>query len=237
MGYVCTMISKFSPLLVSLFLSGIGLTLQGCFIATAYTHSEFKRAKELTPFDVVIVPGVPYTDTALGDIFKARILWAKYLYDNKLAKNLIFSGSAVYSPYVEGKVMKIFADSLGIPSKHTFSESKAEHSTENVYYSWLMAKEMGFTNIAVASDPFQILMLKSFIRKRTPGVNTIPIVFQWIDMKKVLPKIDPATAVKKHFVSIMEKESFSERFKGTRGKKIKFVSDSKIDSVEVSPKD
>jgi len=54
-----------------------------------------------------------------------------------LPRNIIFSGSAVSSPYVEGVAMKIIADTLGI-RRPTFSETKAEHSTENAYYggSW-----------------------------------------------------------------------------------------------------
>ncbi|NOS57222.1 MAG: DUF218 domain-containing protein, partial [Cyclobacteriaceae bacterium] len=96
-----------------------------------YTTKAFKKAQQERPYDVVIVPGVPYDSVEIGTVFKARILWAKFLYDSGYTKNIIFSGSAVYSPYFEGSVMKTIADSLGIPSSHTFSEIKAEHSTEN----------------------------------------------------------------------------------------------------------
>src|SRR5690349_9113608 len=119
-----------------------------------YAKKSYERAKKEKPFDVIIVPGVPYEKENTTSIMTMRILWAKQLYDSGFTKNIIFSGSAVYSPYVEGITMKIIADSLGIPPEHTFSETKAEHSTENVYYSWKMAKQMGFEKIALSTDPF-----------------------------------------------------------------------------------
>jgi hypothetical protein len=208
--------------LLTFFLLSFGLT--GCYIASSYTQASYKRAMPHVPFDAVIVPGVPFGDSATSSVFRARILWAKYLFDQKLTKNIIFSGAAVYSPYEEGKIMKMIADSLGIPSKNTFSETVAEHSTENVYYSWKMAQKLGFENVALATDPFQTIMVQSFIEKYCPDMKTIPIIFQRIDMKSNswLPKINPQLAKKEGFVNLAYRESFWERFKGTRGKKIKF---------------
>jgi len=210
--------------IVELICFTLSLGLSSCFLANTYSHNSFKRAQEFIPFDVVIVPGVPFGDSATSSIFRARILWAKYLYDQKLTKNIIFSGAAVYSPYEEGKIMKMIADSLGVASENTFSETSAEHSTENVYYSWKMALQLGFKKIALATDPFQTLMVKGFITKNCPEVKVIPIIFQRIDMKsKVwMPKINPRLAIKSGYVNLTSRESFWERFKGTRGKKIKF---------------
>src|SRR5690606_31947372 len=126
---------------------------------------KYEHAKTVRPYDVIIVPGIPYEKENTSSIMNMRLQWAKHLYDSGFAQNIIFSGSAVYSPFVEGKAMKAIADSMGIPPEHTFYETKAEHSTENVYYSWKMANEMGFKKIALATDPFQSAMLKSFMKK------------------------------------------------------------------------
>src|SRR4051812_23617994 len=75
----------------------------------------FISEEQEDPFDVIIVPGVPYENKSLEIILKERMLWAKYLYDKGIAKNIIFSGGSVYTPYVEGVIMRIYADSLGIP--------------------------------------------------------------------------------------------------------------------------
>jgi len=187
-----------------------------------YARKSYERAEKRKPYDAVIVPGVPYEKENTTSVMKMRILWAKYLYDSGMTKNIIFSGSAVYSPYVEGIAMKIIADSLGIPPAHTFSETTAEHSTENVYYSWKLAKEMGFQKIAIASDPFQSRLLKSFAKKYCPGVVTIPVVFERLNTDdKPLPVIDLTTAYRENFVSILKRESWWQRFRGTMGRKVK----------------
>lgn len=199
-------------------------------VTLVLTHCSFKRyaaesyaeAKKGAPYDVIIVPGVPYNDGAVNQIMKMRVFWAKHLYDSGYAKNIIFSGSSVYSPYIEGVIMKIMADSLGIPPEHTFAETEAEHSTENVYYSWKMAKKMGFKKIALATDPFQAGMLKNFTKEYCSEVCTIPVIFGSMSIgSKTLPNINVSSAFVKNFVPLTEREGFWERFRGTRGKRIK----------------
>lgn len=200
---------------------GVALLLTHCSFSH-YAKKAFERASKEKPFDVIIVPGVPYEQEKTTSIMTMRVYWAKQLYDSGFTKNIIFSGSAVYSPYVEGIAMKIIADSLGIPPDHTFSETKAEHSTENVYYSWQMAKRMGFQKIALSTDPFQARLLGSFAKKYTPGVVPIPIVFDRLDMEgKSLPVIDYTAAFVPNFVSIKEREGFWKRLQGTFGKRVK----------------
>lgn len=201
------------------------LLLGGLFTHCTFSHyakKSYTSAKKEKPFDVVIVPGVPYEGERTTGVMKMRLFWAKHLYDSGFTKNIIFSGSSVYSPYVEGIVLKIMADSLGIPPEHTFSETKAEHSTENAYYSWKMAKEMGFTKIALATDPFQAGMLRSFIKRYCPGMKSIPIIFDTMNIdEKELPVINANVAYIENFVPITKRESFWQRLKGTMGKKVK----------------
>lgn len=199
----------------------VGLLCTHCTF-THYANKSYAEAKRIKPYDVVIVPGVPFEGENTTGVMRMRLYWAKHLYDSGYTKNIIFSGSSVYSPYVEGIVMKIMADSLGIPSNRTFSETKAEHSTENAYYGYKMAKELGFTKIALATDPFQSGMLRSFIRKFCPGMKSVPIVFGTLNIEeKPLPKIDSTAAFVPTFISIKQRESFWERMRGTFGKKVK----------------
>jgi uncharacterized SAM-binding protein YcdF (DUF218 family) len=207
-------------LYIHLFLA-LALVLTHCSFKR-YAEKSYERAIKEKPFDVIIVPGVPYEKEKTTSVMKMRIWWAKHLYDNGFTKNVIFSGSAVYSPFVESIAMKIISDSLGIPAEHTFAETKAEHSTENIYYSWKMAKRLGFTKIALATDPFQSRLLKSFIRKYCPDVQEIPIVFSILEMDEgVLPTIDTTSAYVRGFVSITDREGFWQRLNGTMGKRIK----------------
>jgi uncharacterized SAM-binding protein YcdF (DUF218 family) len=199
----------------------VGLLCTHCTFSH-YAKKSYAQAKNERPYDVIIVPGVPYEGEETTGVMKMRLYWAKHLYDSGYTKNIIFSGSSVYSPYVEGIVMKVMADSLGIPPQHTFSETKAEHSTENAYYGYRMARELGFTKVALATDPFQSGMLRSFIRRYCPGMKSVPIVFDSMSIDdKELPKVDPSAAYVPTFVSIKDRESFWERMRGTMGKKVK----------------
>src|SRR6266850_3366391 len=186
-----------------------------------YTNQAYEQAKKDRPFDVVIVPGVPYETESTNNVMTMRIFWAKHLYDSGFTRNIIFSGSAVSSPYIEGIAMKIIADTLGIPGNHTFSETKAEHSTENAYYGWKLARSLGFKKIALATDPFQSRTLESFIKKYCPEMKSVPVVLSVLNPgDKTLPKIDARGAYVKDFVPLSKREGFWERLRGTRGKRV-----------------
>ena len=189
---------------------------------TRLAEKSYSAAESKEPYDAIIVPGLPYDKEKTSSVMTTRMYWAKHLFDKGMARNIIFSGGAVYTPFVESIAMKTIADSLGLPAHNLFSETTAEHSTENVYYSYKLAKKLGFNRVALATDPFQSAMLKSFVRKYTPGVDMIPVVYELIDVKdKKLPVIDTIPAYKKDFVSIKEREGFFKRFRGTMGKRIK----------------
>ena len=197
------------------------------FSSCTFSHFAVKqtaKAMKDAPYDVIIVPGVPYQDTAMSRILKARIIWAKQLYDKGITKNVIFSGGAVYTPYFEGYIMKSIADSMGMPANHTYAEVAAEHSTENVWNSMRMARRMGFTKIALATDPFQTKMIGTFLKKHAKDMALIPINFKTLNSSAyTFPVIDPkACEAPKTFVALPDREGFWERLRGTFGKHIKY---------------
>jgi uncharacterized SAM-binding protein YcdF (DUF218 family) len=211
---------------VSLFSVGISsvlLMLNSCSFSEKTTELYLKKANKES-YDMIAVPGVPFTETGWDSTMKARIYWAKYLYDKGIAKNIMFSGASVSSPYYEGEIMAMYAIAIGVPKEHVYSENKAEHSTENLYYVYLKAKKLGFTRIALATDPYQAKQLKRFARvKINKDVGIIPIVF---DTLKVLqpdminPQIEYMKAFNKGFVPLTSRQSFWKRLKGTMGKNI-----------------
>ncbi len=149
-------------------------------------------------------------------------MWSWILYKNGITKNIIYSGSAVYSPYKEAIIMGLYGQKLGIPAEHMYYDTLALHSTENVYYSYLLAKQLGFKTIALATDPFQSFMLRGYTRRRfgTP-IYHIPFVNDSIAAYRyVNPRINPRPAKVDSFVSITDKQSFFRRFRGTMGKDI-----------------
>lgn len=202
------------------------LLLSSCTFFRPGPKKLYRRALKSQPYDVIIVPGCPYDGKNWSTAMKGRVIWADYLVEKGIAKNVIFSGASVYSPYVEGKVMGLYAEALGTPKEKIFIEDKAEHSTENIYYSYMMAKQLGFKKIAVASDPFQsnLLMRFSRIRFELP-IAHIPFVIDTLEkIDDVTPVIDPSSAKVENFKSIVETQSSRQRRRGTFGKNIKFES-------------
>ncbi|MFT7101901.1 MAG: uncharacterized SAM-binding protein YcdF (DUF218 family) [Bacteroidia bacterium] len=188
------------------------------------TRKAFVKAQPKMPFDAIIVPGVPF-DTAWSDVMRLRVLWSYHLYNRGLTKNIIFTGSAVYSPYIESRIMAEYAKKLGIPTENIFTEEQAEHSTENVFYSYYMGKDLGFENIAVATDPFQSKMVKSFAKHKKLDVAFVPAIFDTLHTyySETNVTIDPTWAEVENFVALPDREGFWKRLAGTMGKNLKYT--------------
>lgn len=172
-----------------------------------------------TTFDAGIVPGVPFKNGEWDTVMKGRVIWAVQLFRQGVIRNIIFSGGAVYSPYYEARIMGLYAQQLGIPETHIFYETRAEHSTENVFFSYQIARQQGFKSVALVTDPFQSSMIKGFTRRRF-GTRVVHIPFMVDTVKKynhIDPVIDPAPAYVQPFRSILDREGFFRRFRGTLG--------------------
>jgi uncharacterized SAM-binding protein YcdF (DUF218 family) len=211
-------IKYLSSFFIALFL------ISGCTFFRPGPNKLFKRALKNAPYDVIIVPGCPYNGSDWTTAMKGRVIWADYLIKKGIAKNVIFSGGAVYSPYVEGKVMALYAEALGTPKEKIFIEDKAQHTTENIYNSYWIAKNLGFTKIAVATDPFQSNLTMRFTRIRFKlPIAHIPYVIDTLaKIDDVHPLIDAKSAYVSDFKSIIETQTKRHRFRGTQGKNIEF---------------
>lgn len=182
----------------------------------------FDLAKQKKTYDVIIVPGFPHDSGSVNPVLSQRIKWANYLYKNNYTKNIIFSGSAVYSSYIEAKVMRLFALQLGIKDENIFTEPKAEHTTENLYYSVILAKKIGFKTIAFATEPAQASFMKPFKRKFKLEVDFLPIVTDCLTEDNIqLNPIDESSAFVPDFVPLNKREGFFKRSRNTRGHKVK----------------
>jgi len=201
----------------------VTVIFSSCSFSAKTTERYLTKAKA-TSYDMIAVPGVPFTENGWDSTMKARIYWSKFLYDRGIAKNVMYSGSSVTSPYYEGEIMAMYAVAIGIPKENVFTETNAEHSTENLYYVYLKSKKLGFKKIALATDPFQAKLLRRFAKvKISKEVGIIPIVFDTLRAMQpfmINPEIDYTKAFNENFVPLKERESFWKRFRGTLGKNI-----------------
>jgi uncharacterized SAM-binding protein YcdF (DUF218 family) len=197
--------------------------LSACFLLFLSCSSPVKsyhKAIAAAPFDVIIVPGIPFQDQDwTSNVMKDRVLWSVYLYKKGVAANVIYSGDAVYTPYIESRIMSMYAIASGIPAQHVFSETKAEHSTENLIYSYRMAEKMGFEKIAVATDPAQANGLKTYAWDYSIPVVFIPIVYDSLRCFQIDSSIhiDPSKAFVSDFIPLPQRENIIKRIMGTLG--------------------
>jgi hypothetical protein len=177
------------------------------------------------PFDAVIVPGRPYYPGKRHPdfLFKARMQWALTLYKKGLAKNIIFSGWAVYSPYKEGLIMKLYAQAMNVDSQHVFAETKAEHSTENIFYSMQMAQRLGFRRVALATDVYQLRYVRPYLCRTLHGLQLLPVNFREVKRSpKHLPAINDAAAFTGgNWKSILHRKTKSTRARESHGAAIR----------------
>jgi len=210
-------------ILLTFFLLSILFTFYSCSFSSKSCNKLLIKAMNES-YDIIIIPGCPLENGKWTTAMKARVYWSKYLYDKGIAKNIMYSGNAVYTSYYEAEVMALYAEAIGIPKEHIFKELLAEHSSENVYYSYKKSIKLGFKHIALASDPIQTRLLRNFIyRKVDLNIGLIPIVFDTLkNMEPTMldPVIDYKKAFVKDFVPLTKRENFFKRFKGTRGKEI-----------------
>lgn len=199
------------------------IVLHCIFSACTYSAKSSKRlfdqAQQKAPFDVIVVPGIQFENYKWDTVMKGRIYWSKFLLEKGIAKNIIYSGAAVYTPYYEAEIMAMYAEAIGIPAANIYTENKAEHSTENIYYGYKKATQLGFKSVALASDPFQTKMLRKFIRKKVnKDIAVIPFVIDTLKMLQpfmIDPSIPYEQAFNKDFISLKERESFWRRLRGT----------------------
>lgn len=204
---------------------GITLYMAGCISVSKGPHKAYNEVvKHDVTFDAIIVPGIPFENGRWDTIMKARVLWAYILFKNGVTRNIIFSGNAVYSPYNEAKVMGLYAQKLGVPANNIFYETRARHSTENVFYSYLVAKKNNFKVVALATDPFQSALLRSFTRARfaTPIYHLPFVVDSLRKYDHIEPVINPEGAKADDFTSITSEESRLKRLFGTLGNDIEW---------------
>lgn len=195
------------PQLLIILLSLYVLIRSIAFRFDSYTDSCYRNSLSNAPYDVVIIPGSPYDHPKPNQMFTARMLWALQLYRQGAVKHIIFSGSAVHTPYTEGTIMKAISDSMGIPSSVSFAETEALHTDENIYCSFAMAKRAGYVTIAVATDPFQNFFVSRHLKDEYNGIALLPMPMDTFRKYREgnLPAINAAPLMIKNFVPLRER--------------------------------
>jgi len=78
------------------------LMVQSCYFLGPSPKQRLAKALATDTIDVAIVPGLPLYKGKWDTLLKSRLLWSEFLYRKKYVKHLIYSGNAVYTPWIEG---------------------------------------------------------------------------------------------------------------------------------------
>jgi len=111
---------------------------------------------------------------------------------------------------------------MGVDPRDIYIENRAEHSTENVFYSMEIARNAGFAKVAVATDPMQSRMISFLLRKLDLDVDYLPADIATVGReywKGFDRKVDARPAMVSNFVPLKDREERTERMKGTKGEK------------------
>ncbi len=178
-----------------LLLLATGLLGFGCSVFHASVTRSYRAAEAAGPYDAIIVPGFPSRNGKWNRVLQARIYWSRELYRQGIARHIIYSGAAVHTPYVEAEVMALYARALGVPAEAILTETNALHSSENLLYSYQLARWLGWEKIAVVSDPIQTPHLRRLARKFNISAAFLPVDFvRLARIPKEHPKVDTSAA-------------------------------------------
>lgn len=127
-----------------------------------------KNTDPLSAAEVIVVLGSPSTATGKTSIIqKSRVNKGIALYQQGLAKKLLFTGGAAWNEFVESKTMKRYAIEKGIPDAAILIETKSNNTDENAKFSYQILKKLGFSKVIVVTSPFHTRR-GGFLYKRFP---------------------------------------------------------------------
>jgi uncharacterized SAM-binding protein YcdF (DUF218 family) len=212
-------------IIAALFISS--LFLPGCAFFRPSAESLYhKNITGTSCYDVIIVPGAPVNSDYSRKLVQMRVAWAVHLYKQGLTKKIIMSGSAVSTPYKESVIMRLYAISMGVPPEDVYTEEKAQHTTENVWYGYHQAKELGCSKIALATDPFQTRLVYGYTKRKLPDVEFLPLLMDTLSvLPDTLPEIDMEQYRIEDFTPLCKKQNRIQMLRGTFGRYIDYKKD------------
>lgn len=112
------------------------------------------------PHDAIIVLGCPNDDDGAPSACQTkRADLAVALKDAGFGNRFITTGAAVHNAYVEADTLRDLLVARGIAPADILTDTKAEHTDENLYYATQIMQAQGWTNaLVVSEDPGHLVL-------------------------------------------------------------------------------
>lgn len=208
--------------LVWAFIAGIGMSLLTVlslhFRASARLEVQKPPAE---PFDAIIVPGCPSAaDGSLTRCQLRRAMWAVILWERGYARHFITSGGAVASPYIEADALAAAMTALGVPAERIYLDPHALHTDENIYNAWQIARQQGWSRLAVASDRGQAVGACEMLEEWHKSCGAFSMDYVLVEQRlQAAPQLQAIRAEKvpaASFVPLKQREAERARRLGRR---------------------
>ena len=132
---------------------GLLVLIAVLFVGLTYKTVPNHNCKR-THFDTIIVLGAPAQPNG-NPTPEQRERVAEGVREFKAgrANHIIFSGGAAENHFVEGEVMAEQAEVQGVPVTDIVIEGQSKDTIQNIYYSYKLMQQRGWTSAEVVSSP------------------------------------------------------------------------------------
>lgn len=138
---------------------------------SAFSIWTFKDKVELVKTDAAIVLGAAAWNDKPSPVFRERINYSIWLYENNYADKIIFTGGkGKDDKYAESEVARDYAIKNNVNSEDILIETKSKITEENLKYAYEIAMEENLNTFTIVSDPLH--MKRAMLISKTIGMES-----------------------------------------------------------------
>ncbi len=137
----------------------------------AFNIWTFKDKVELVKTDAAIVLGAAAWNDKPSPVFRERINYSIWLYENNYVDKIIFTGGkGKDDKYAESEVARDYAIKNNVTPEDILIETKSKITEENLKYAYEIATEENLNTFTIVSDPLH--MKRAMLISKTIGMES-----------------------------------------------------------------
>lgn len=138
---------------------------------SAFSIWTFKEKVELVKTDAAIVLGAAAWNDKPSPVFRERINYSIWLYENNYVDKIIFTGGkGKDDKYAESEVARDYAIKNNVNPEDILIETKSKITEDNLKYAYEIAIEENLNTFTIVSDPLH--MKRAMLIAKTIGMES-----------------------------------------------------------------